>query len=60
MQASAGHLRSKEELICEEMLISSYSDGAQLARRMAFGVSEQPKNLTSSWRQDAVKVGLVQ
>jgi len=41
------------------MLISFYSDGAQLARRMAFGVSEQPKNLTYSWRQDTGKDGLV-
>lgn len=46
MQDSAGCLKSKEELICKEKLISSYSDDAQLARRITFGVSEEPKNLT--------------
>lgn len=46
IRASAGCLKSKEELIC------SHSDAAQLAKRITFGVSEEPENLTYSWRQD--------
>lgn len=49
----------KEKLICKEELICSHSDDAQLAKRITFWVSEEPKNLTYSWRQDTGKDKLV-